>query len=76
MCVCDNFFPKWIHLLVVFRILYRYERHLRTVKISGIRKGAITGVFMGFMSFIVYSAYALVCIPSPLSVCLRHDQIY
>ncbi|CAF1240166.1 unnamed protein product [Rotaria sordida] len=37
----------------------RYERHLRTVKMNGIRKGAITGAFLGFLFLIIFCAYAL-----------------
>ncbi|CAF3112647.1 unnamed protein product [Rotaria sp. Silwood2] len=36
-----------------------YEQHLRTVKMNGIRKGAITGAFLGFRFLIIFCAYAL-----------------
>ena len=50
-------------------ILHRYEQHLRTVKINGIRKGATTGAFLGFLFLIIFCAYALVRVASS-SFCL------
>ncbi|CAF2682116.1 unnamed protein product [Rotaria sp. Silwood2] len=37
----------------------RYEKHLDEAKRSGIKKGAISGVTMGFVWFTIYCAYAL-----------------
>ncbi|CAF1309030.1 unnamed protein product, partial [Rotaria sordida] len=37
----------------------RYEKHLRSAKISGIRKGALNGILMGGIWLIVCCAYAL-----------------
>ena len=38
----------------------RYEKHLKSAKISGIRKGAFNGMLMGVIWFIVFCTYALV----------------
>jgi len=40
-------------------VLYRYESHLGEAKISGIKKGAMTGFTVGTMWFFIYCAYAL-----------------
>jgi len=40
-------------------VLYRYEKHLGQAKTSGIKKGAMTGLTMGTMWFIIYCEYAL-----------------
>lgn len=38
----------------------RYEKHLRSAKISGIRKGAFNGALMGAIWFLIFCIYALV----------------
>ena len=40
---------------------YRYQKYLRSAKISGIRKGGLNGVLMGIIWFFVFCVYALVC---------------
>ena len=59
---------------VFIRFLYRYEQHLRTVKMNGIRKGAITGVFLGFLFLVIFCAYGLVRITSFFSIFLLSDR--
>ena len=38
---------------------YRYERHLGEARKSGIKKGAVSGVAIGLLWFLVYCEYAL-----------------
>jgi hypothetical protein len=40
-------------------VLYRYESHLGEAKLSGMKKGAVTGFTMGSVWFFIYCAYAL-----------------
>lgn len=39
--------------------IYRYEGFLGDAKKSGIKKGAVNGVTMGMVWFLIYCAYAL-----------------
>ena len=43
----------------VYRFYFRYEKHLDDAKKHGIKKGAINGITMGTVWFLIYCAYAL-----------------
>jgi len=43
----------------VISIVFRYERELYPTRWSNVRKGAIFGVFTGWMSLIVYIVYSV-----------------
>jgi hypothetical protein len=47
------------YFIYVF-VFDRYEKHLTSAKISGIRKGALNGILMGALWFIIFCTYALV----------------
>ena len=40
-------------------VVYRYEKHLDEAKRNGIKRGAVNGLTMGFMWFLVFCIYAL-----------------
>jgi hypothetical protein len=50
-----------IHIIVdkIFFLLYRYEKHLGEAKRNGIKKGAMNGLTIGSVWFLIYCAYAL-----------------
>ena len=48
------------HISEKLLFYYRYEKHLRSAKISGIRKGGLNGMLMGMVWLVIFCIYALV----------------
>ena len=53
MCLCDI-----IQYVVIF-IAFRYDRELYPTSWSSIRKGAVFGIYTGWLSLITYLVYSI-----------------
>ena len=45
--------------LLLYFVVFRYERELDSTRLSSIRKGAAFGIFVGWSSLVTYITYAL-----------------
>jgi hypothetical protein len=44
---------------LLFIFLLRYEKHIESARKQGIKKGAVTGIIIGSMYFILFGSHAL-----------------
>jgi hypothetical protein len=54
-----NLQKKFTNRVLFISIAFRYEKELHQTLWSSVRKGAVFGIFMGWLSLVTYTVYAV-----------------